>query len=157
MSALVLALRTSDADAAGSTGATTASTSTITTFAGSICSPAPATGFGLPPVAVAPDSLGGYFVADSTYSVVCHVDQAGMARVVAGNGAFGYLGDNGPATTAELYSPTGLAVAADGTLYIADRTNQRIRRVDPSTGVITTVAGTGVPGFSDGSSARPAG
>ena len=153
LSALVFALRTSDADATSSSGATAASTSTITTFAGSVCSPAQATEFGLAPVAVAPDALGGYFVADSTYSVVCHVDQAGTAGVVAGNGAFGYLGDNGPATAAELYSPAGLAPAADGTLYIADRTNQRIRRVDPMSGVITTVAGTGVPGFNDGASA----
>lgn len=63
----------------------------------------------------------------------------------AGDGGWGYAGDGGPATSARLRAPSGMAVAADGSLYIADTKNHRIRRVDPD-GVITTVAGTGSSG-----------
>ena len=65
----------------------------------------------------------------------------GTITTVAGNGAFGFSGDNGPATSAELYSPGGVAVDSAGNLYIADTQNTRIREV--SKGVITTVAGGG--------------
>ena len=148
-SLVIAVLGPGDAEASVTLGGTT--TSTVTTLAGSVCSPSTATAIGFAPVALSSDGVGGFFVADSTYSAVCHVDATGAIHVVAGNGAYGYLGDGGPATAAELYSPMGLAAAADGTLYIADRTNQRIRRVDGQTGTITTLAGTGVPGFADAS------
>jgi NHL repeat. len=64
---------------------------------------------------------------------------------VAGNGYAGYSGDNGPATSAELYYPYGVAVDSSGNLYIAD--NNRIRKVDTS-GIITTVVGNGIGGYS---------
>ena len=67
---------------------------------------------------------------------------------VAGSGATGYNGDGIPATAASLNDPTGIALDAAGNLYIADAANNRIRRVDVSTGVITTVAGAGSRGFS---------
>jgi sugar lactone lactonase YvrE len=82
------------------------------------------------------------------------IPPAGLA-VVAGNGGGGYSGDGGPATSAELTSPAkdGLALDTAGNLYIADAGNNCIRRVDQATGIITTVAGTGLAGFSgDGSS-----
>lgn len=66
---------------------------------------------------------------------------------VAGTGVAGFNGDNQPATAAQLDHPAGVAVDGAGNLLIADATNQRIRRVDAQTGVITTVAGTGVAGF----------
>ena len=65
---------------------------------------------------------------------------------MAGNGTAGYSGDNGPATSAQLNTPYGVAVDAAGNLYIADTGNHRIRKV--SNGVITTVAGNGTPGYS---------
>ena len=67
---------------------------------------------------------------------------------MAGNGAFGYTGDNGPATGAELNYPIGIAVDAAGNLYIADSHNNLVRKV--SNGVITTVAGNGRQGFEVG-------
>ena len=66
---------------------------------------------------------------------------------MAGTGLAGYSGDGGPATSAALRSPTDVAVDASGNMYIADFNNNRIRMVTKSTGVITTVAGTGPQGF----------
>ena len=65
---------------------------------------------------------------------------------MAGNGGYGFSGDNGPATSAELYDPYGVAVDSAGNLYIADTLNGRVRKV--SNGVITTIAGNGTYGFS---------
>jgi hypothetical protein len=65
---------------------------------------------------------------------------------VAGNGADGFSGDNGPATSAQLFRPNAVAVDSAGNLYIADEVNNRIREV--SNGVITTVAGNGTAGLS---------
>ena len=70
---------------------------------------------------------------------------SGVIAAFAGTGAAGFSGDGGPAGSARLDSPGALAVAPDGTLYIADNGNFRIRRVTPQ-GIITTVAGTGVAG-----------
>src|SRR6476469_8720144 len=65
---------------------------------------------------------------------------------VAGTGVFGFSGDNGPATAAQLNNPAGVAITADGGYLIADSANNRIRRVSPG-GTITTVAGSGTAGF----------
>jgi RHS repeat-associated protein len=82
---------------------------------------------------------------------------SGAINTVAGNGVGWYSGDGGAALAAELYMPTGVAVDSAGNLYIADEYNHRIRKVTASTGVISTVAGTGVPGFSgDGGAATSA-
>jgi len=67
---------------------------------------------------------------------------------VAGNGARGYDGDGGPATAASLNMPHEIVFDSRGHLYIAERDNHVIRRVDARTGLISSVAGTGVPGFS---------
>ena len=73
---------------------------------------------------------------------------------LAGNGTSGFSGDNGPATSAELSYPSGVAADSAGNLYIADENNYRIRKV--SKGVITTVAGNGTRGFSgDGQTPEP--
>ena len=70
-----------------------------------------------------------------------------IITTVAGNGTNGYSGDGGPATNAKLNSPQGIAVDAVGSLVIADFSNNRIRKVDTN-GIITTIAGTGVSGYS---------
>ncbi len=75
----------------------------------------------------------------------------------AGNGTPSYSGDNGQATAAEVDQPWGVATDGSGNVYIADQQNNRVREVNLSTGVITTIAGTGAPGFSgDGGNATAA-
>jgi hypothetical protein len=98
---------------------------------------------------------GGFLIADGD-DVVRRVSPSGIISTVAGTGTPGFSGDGGPATSAQLTSPNAVAVTADGGFLIADTGNRRIRRVAP-TGIITTVAGTGVPGSSgDGGAATAA-
>jgi trimeric autotransporter adhesin len=86
--------------------------------------------------------------ADNPYRVR-KVDAAtGIISTVAGNGTADYTGDGGPAVSASLFEPRGVAVDTVGNLYIADTNNFRIRKVDTATGVITTVAGDGIGGYS---------
>ena len=80
-------------------------------------------------------------------SMVVRVDPSGAVTTVAGTGEPGFSGDGGPATEAQLNGIQDVAFGRGGNLYIADEFNNRIRKVDPS-GVITTFAGTGKPGFS---------
>ena len=96
------------------------------------------------PEGVALDSAGNLYIGEFESNRIRKVSN-GVITTVAGNGNHGFGGDNGPATSAELYEPWGLAVDSAGDLYIADYGNNRIRRV--SNGVITTVAGNGTPGF----------
>lgn len=96
------------------------------------------------PTALALDGRGGLYIADQSNNRVRRLDLAtGTIRTAAGNGESGYSGDGVPATEASLAGPSGLAVGPDGALYIADTFNGRIRRVDPETGLIGTVAGDG--------------
>jgi sugar lactone lactonase YvrE len=109
------------------------------------------------PSAIAYDTQGNLYIADAGSHVVRELSAAGIVTVVAGDGVQGFAGDNGTATTAELDSPTGLAVDGAGNLYLADSHNQRIRRVAAATGLITTIAGTGAAGFAgDGGPATAA-
>src|SRR5207248_884844 len=78
---------------------------------------------------------------------VMKIRSDGTVTTIAGTGLGGFSGDGGPATAAQLNGPSGVAVAADGTLYIADTRNHRIRKIT-SDGIITTIAGTGTLGFS---------
>ena len=97
------------------------------------------------PNAVAVDAGGTLFIADSYNNCIRKVDDAGIITTVAGACGplmSGYSGDGGPANEARLANPYGVAVDAAGNLYIADRMNQRIRRVTPG-GMIYTVAGNG--------------
>ncbi|MEY4509758.1 MAG: hypothetical protein RLZZ450_1880 [Pseudomonadota bacterium] len=89
-------------------------------------------------LAVAAD--GAVYVSLEAQHKVVRVGKDGLVQTVAGTGTAGATGDGGPATMATLASPLGLALAADGTLYIAERTNAVVRRVLPS-GIIDTFAG----------------
>ena len=103
------------------------------------------------------DAAGNLYIADRFNQRIRKVDVSGVISTVAGNGSAGFSGDGGAATSASLSSPHGVAVDAGGNLYIADFSNNRIRKVDLS-GVISTVAGNGSPVFSgDGGAATSAG
>ncbi len=96
---------------------------------------------------VAFDASGNMYIADYRNHVIRKVDTSGIITTVAGTGSAGYSGDNGPATEAQFNYPTDVAFDASGNMYIADRYNHVIRKVDTS-GIITTVAGTGSDGYS---------
>ncbi|MEU1998012.1 hypothetical protein ABZ511_26525, partial [Nocardia gamkensis] len=98
------------------------------------------------PCSVAVDGAGNLYIADPHNQRVRRVDPAGVITTVAGTGTEGYNGDNRPAIDADLDYLCGVVVDGSGNLYIADTSNQRVRRVDPA-GVITTVAGTGTDGY----------
>ncbi|MGQ9698380.1 MAG: NHL domain-containing protein, partial [Armatimonadota bacterium] len=96
-------------------------------------------------IAIAPD--GSLYIADKLDHRIRKVGTDGRISTVAGTGSPGYSGDGGPAVLAKLAWPEGIAVGPDGSVYIADTGNHRIRRVLPN-GTITTFAGTGSPGYS---------
>jgi RHS repeat-associated protein len=139
---------------------------TIRTFAGQCSSPG-FSGDNGPAVAAqlqAPQDIafgpdGSLYIADTSNQRVRRVGTDGVIHTVAGSGPTGatagsFSGENGPATQATLDNPTGVDVAQDGTLYIADRDNGRIRQVSPS-GTIVTIAGSG-PGATSTGNGRPA-
>lgn len=94
---------------------------------------------------LAVDSAGNLYISDAGNNRIRKVSN-GIITTVAGNGTAGFSGDNGPALSAELHDPQGLAVDAASNIYFADTGNARVRKV--SNGVITTVAGNGTTGFS---------
>jgi hypothetical protein len=108
------------------------------------------------PTGLAEDAAGDLFIADTADNVVREVTPSGTIRLVAGNGTEGDSGDGGPATSAELDNPQGVAVDAGGDVFIADTYNNVVREVTPG-GEITTFAGNGTPGYSgDGGAASQA-
>ena len=137
-----------------------ASSYTITTIAGTD----PAGGDGGPatealltfPFSAALDSQGHLYIADTENNLVRKVDaESGVITTFAGTGEKGFSGDGGPATEAKLDWPTGVAVDSAGNVYIADRQNERIRKVDAE-GVITTFAGSGSYNYEGGENDIPA-
>jgi sugar lactone lactonase YvrE len=131
---------------------------TITTVAGGIPNHVPAIQAAVStPEAVAKDSIGNLYTADASRSVVYKIDLSGQLSIVAGNGTSGFSGDGGPATGAQLNFPQSVFVDGSGNIFIADSSNQRIRKVAAATGNIQTVAGNGTIGFSgDGAPAASA-
>jgi hypothetical protein len=116
------------------------------------------------PTGVAVDSAGNLFIADMNNGRIRKVSSLGIITTVTGHGSClygsdgsqGYSGDGGPATSAQLQHPHGVAVDSAGNLFIADGNNYRIRKID-SSGIITTVAGNGTSGYSgDGGPATSA-
>lgn len=99
------------------------------------------------PTALAIDAQGNIVVADTFNNRIRRIDHAtGIISTVAGTGEEGFDGDGGPAKAAKLMQPSGIAIDSDGTLLIADTYNNRIRRVDAKTGIISTLAGTDARG-----------
>lgn len=126
---------------------------TITTVAGNGSSstsgdggPALAAGFQIP-IRCAVDQSGNLFIVDQGAFRIRRVDTAGIITTYAGTGAQGFSGDGGPATSAEFNNPTADAVDTAGNLYVTDQFNFRIRKIDASTRIITTVAGNGTNTF----------
>lgn len=102
------------------------------------------------------DSSGNFYIADTGSNRIRKVDTNGVITTVAGSANSGYSGDGGPATRASMIAPRGVAFDAAGNMYIADTGNSVVRQVDGN-GIITTVVGTGVPGYSgDGGQATAA-
>jgi len=133
----------------------------ITTLAGNGISAytgdgGPATSAGMRgPWGVAVDNRGNVYIADFMGNAIRKVDQYGNISTVAGTGLGGFSGDGGPANTAQISNPWGVAADNEGSIYIA--AGNRVRKVDPS-GIITTIAGTGAATFSgDGGLAINAG
>jgi sugar lactone lactonase YvrE len=99
------------------------------------------------PQAMAVGPRGAIFVADAGGRRILRLASGSPPVTVAGNGGIGFCGDGGPARSAFLRAPEGLALDTSGNLYIADSGNNRVRRVDAATGVIVTVAGNGSAGY----------
>ena len=123
----------------------------VSTHAGGGPPPAQAPGvnlsIGYPGFSMATDAAGNLYFASLMHNCVFKLDPNGVATRIAGSSRAGYSGDGGPAMSAQLSSPLGVAVDGAGNLFIADR--YRIRRVSPD-GIITTVAGNGTSGGSSG-------
>jgi sugar lactone lactonase YvrE len=99
------------------------------------------------PSGVAVDSSGNIYIADRNNDRIREVSTSGIITTVAGNGTWGYSGDSGAATSAELYGPSGVAVDSSGNIFFVEDGNNRVRKVSAS-GIITTVAGNGTGGYS---------
>ena len=110
----------------------------------------PGTSAGLSsPTGVVVDATGNVFIADGGDSRIRRLAAGtGVITTVAGNGVGGFGGDGGPATSASLHNPNGVAVDGGGNVLIADSGNNRVRQVAAGTGVVTTVAGSSDKGFS---------
>ncbi|WP_169305702.1 DUF6443 domain-containing protein [Sphingobacterium alkalisoli] len=100
------------------------------------------------PLGIAIDAAGNFYVADEGNKVIRKITPSGVVTTLAGTGASGSV--NGPGHIASFESPRGIAVGLDGIVYVADYSGNRIRKVSP-TGVVSTLAGTGVAGSNDGS------
>jgi trimeric autotransporter adhesin len=105
------------------------------------------------PTFIAVDSAGALYISDPSngpgfLGVGDRIRKVanGVVTTIAGNGYFSFSGDNGPAANAQFYQPGGVAIDSAGRMYIADTQNNRVRMI--ANGVITTIAGTGIQGFS---------
>lgn len=99
------------------------------------------------PRGVVTDPAGNVYFCDRDNNVVQKIDTNGVLTTIAGTGVAGYNGDNIPGTQAQLNQPWRVTIDPTGNLYIADAANDRIRKLAPN-GIITTVVGTGQPGYS---------
>ncbi len=130
-----------------------ASAQIITTFAGGgtggLGDGGPATAAVVPdPIGGIFDKYGNYYCAEATAEIIRKVSNTGIITTIAGTfGSSGFSGDSDLATTSMLYSPTSVRLDTSGDFYICDADNNRIRKVDAATGIITTIAGSSTAGF----------
>ncbi|MGH8999159.1 MAG: hypothetical protein ACRDY7_07185 [Acidimicrobiia bacterium] len=97
---------------------------------------------------VVPDAAGALYVSDTLNHRLRRIDPSGVVTTVAGTGTAGFGGDGGPATGAAVSWPHAVVLdPAGANLYLADTANHRVRRIEVASGLISTVAGTGAPGF----------
>ena len=131
---------------------------TITTVVGGVPENENALSVGLGgPYGFTRDSVGNMYIAGNGNCMIFEVNLSGQLSTIAGNGAVGYSGDGGPATNAELSSPSGVALDGSGNIFIADSGNSVIREVFAATGKIQTIVGDGIAGYSgDGGPATSA-
>ena len=108
------------------------------------------------PNGVAVDGSGNIYLSDTNNHRIRKVNSAGVITTIAGNGINGFSGDGGQGTQAELDTPVGVTLDDAGNLLIADANNHRIRKLNLSTGVITTIAGNGYGFGGDGGQATQA-
>jgi uncharacterized protein (TIGR03437 family) len=97
------------------------------------------------PETVVSDAAGNLYISEQNGARISKFSNGNLS-VIAGNGYIGYSGDNGPGVDASLDDPSGMALDSKGYLYVCDTFNSRIRKIAPN-GIITTVAGDGVPGY----------
>lgn len=107
------------------------------------------------PVALVRDSSGNLYFTEASGHRVRKIDTTGVITTIAGTGVAGYSGDGGPATAAQLHTPVGLLVDGSGNIIFSEQQNHIIRKVDAA-GIISTIAGTGVSGYSGDTGAATA-
>jgi sugar lactone lactonase YvrE len=113
----------------------------------------PALSATIDPTAIAMDTAGNFYVADSRFHCIYKINTSDSIRLIAGNGSWGYTGDGGPATAAQFNQPDAVAVDNAGNIYICDNGNSCIRKINTA-GIISTIAGNTYSGFSgDGGAA----
>jgi len=99
------------------------------------------------PAGIRADAKGNIYFADYLNNRVRKINSSGIISTVAGNGLFGYCGDGGPATTATLGEPIGVGIDTSGNVIFADYNNNVVRKINVSSGIISTIAGNGVAGY----------
>jgi trimeric autotransporter adhesin len=109
------------------------------------------------PYGVAVDSAGNLFIADRDNHRIRKVSSSGIITTVAGNGTSGYSGDGGPATSARLNEPIGVAIDSTGSLFIADMYNHRVRKMSRPNESIALALGAGAIGPSSTVGGNPDG
>jgi len=99
------------------------------------------------PAGVAVDGSGNIYFCDYNNSRIRKINTSGIITTIAGNGFAGFTGDGGPASSAQINTPWGIALDTSGNIYFSDRFNYRIRKINTS-GIISTIGGNGISGFS---------